>query len=64
MNKREEDQEPGEQLKVQARWYEKLHNWEQALSFYEGCLQKEPHDVEWSLGEMRWVTFIKRVVIM
>lgn len=53
MGKREEDQEPGEQLKVQARWYEKLHNWEQALSFYEGCLQKEPHDVEWSLGEMR-----------
>ncbi|XP_050539572.1 serine/threonine-protein kinase mTOR [Daktulosphaira vitifoliae] len=53
MSKREEDQEPGEQLKVQARWYEKLHNWEQALSFYESCLQKEPHDVEWSLGEMR-----------
>lgn len=64
MNKREEDQEPGEQLKVQARWYEKLHNWEQALSFYEGCLQKEPHDVEWSLGEMRWATFTKCVVIM
>lgn len=59
MSKREENQEPAEQLKVQARWYEKLHNWEQALSFYEGCLQKEPHDVEWSLGEMRLVIFIK-----
>lgn len=57
MHKREEDQEPGEQLKVQARWYEKLHNWEQALAFYESCLQKEQHDVEWSLGEMRLVTF-------
>uniref|UniRef100_A0A2H8U2W2 Serine/threonine-protein kinase TOR n=1 Tax=Melanaphis sacchari TaxID=742174 RepID=A0A2H8U2W2_9HEMI len=53
MSKQEEDQEPGEQLKIQARWFEKLHNWEQALSCYEGFLQKEPNDIEWSLGEMR-----------
>lgn len=53
MSKQEENQDLGESLKVQARWYEKLHNWECALSFYEVYLQKEPHDVEWSLGEMR-----------
>lgn len=64
MSKRDEDQEPGEQLKIQARWYEKLHNWEQALSFYEGSLQKEPHDVEWSLGEMRLATFIACILFI
>lgn len=52
MSQQEDDQD-SEPLKVQARWYEKLHNWECALSFYEGYLQKEPHDIEWSLGEMR-----------
>jgi len=53
MSKKDQD-EHGESLKVQARWYEKLHNWETALSFYEEYLQKEPHDVDWSLGQMRY----------
>lgn len=53
MSKKDQDQH-GESFKVQARWYEKLHNWETALSFYEEYLQKEPHDVDWSLGQMRY----------
>lgn len=53
VTKQEEDQKPTEQYKIQARWYEKLQDWEQALSFYKENLEKEPYNVEWSLGEMR-----------
>ncbi|XP_075220340.1 serine/threonine-protein kinase Tor [Lycorma delicatula] len=43
----------GEQLKVQERWYEKLHNWEKALNAYEERLTENPHDIELMLGQMR-----------
>lgn len=43
----------GEQLKVQERWYEKLHNWEKALHSYEERLVENPHDIELILGQMR-----------
>lgn len=40
------------ELKIQVRWYEKLHNWEQALGLYEEKL-KAGDDVESYLGQMR-----------
>lgn len=43
----------GEQLKVQERWYEKLHNWEKALNSYEERLVENAHDIELILGQMR-----------
>ncbi|XP_014254034.1 serine/threonine-protein kinase mTOR [Cimex lectularius] len=42
-----------EHLKVEERWYEKLHNWEKALDAYEEKLQENPHDIELALGQMR-----------
>ncbi|KAL1122375.1 hypothetical protein AAG570_003780 [Ranatra chinensis] len=42
-----------EQLKVQERWYEKLHNWEKALESYQERFQENPHDIEVALGQMR-----------
>ncbi|XP_046989267.1 serine/threonine-protein kinase mTOR isoform X1 [Schistocerca americana] len=43
----------GADLKVQERWYEKLHNWEKALISYEERLDECPGDVELALGQMR-----------
>ncbi|VVC87256.1 unnamed protein product [Leptidea sinapis] len=40
-------------LKVQIRWYEKLHNWEKALNLYGEKLCTEPENVEASLGQLR-----------
>ncbi|KAK0179190.1 hypothetical protein PV327_008004 [Microctonus hyperodae] len=40
-------------LKVQVRWYEKLHNWDKALHLYRERLEIDPMDVESTLGEMR-----------
>lgn len=55
-------------LKVQIRWYEKLHNWEKALNLYEEKLVAEPENTEASLGELRcfealgeWVKLYKTV---
>lgn len=42
-----------EHLKVQERWYEKLHNWEKALQSYKDRLAENPHDIELVLGQMR-----------
>jgi FKBP12-rapamycin complex-associated protein len=42
-----------EQLKVQERWYEKLHNWEKALASYQERLQEHPNDIDIILGQMR-----------
>ncbi|XP_054269929.1 serine/threonine-protein kinase mTOR-like [Macrosteles quadrilineatus] len=42
-----------EHLKVQERWYEKLHNWEKALHAYEERLTDNPNDIELVLGQMR-----------
>ncbi|KMQ92782.1 serine threonine-protein kinase mtor [Lasius niger] len=40
-------------LKVQIRWYEKLHNWDKALQLYQERLESDSADVESTLGEMR-----------
>ncbi|XP_039949400.1 serine/threonine-protein kinase Tor [Bactrocera neohumeralis] len=41
------------EFKVQGRWYEKLHNWEQALKHYSGNLKDNSNDLEARLGHMR-----------
>ncbi|XP_023161122.1 serine/threonine-protein kinase Tor [Drosophila hydei] len=38
---------------VHGRWYEKLHNWEQALHHYQLNLTADPNDLEARLGHMR-----------
>ena len=40
-------------LKVQIRWYEKLHNWEKALNLYGEKLAGDADNGESYLGEMR-----------
>ncbi|XP_068617992.1 serine/threonine-protein kinase mTor-like [Battus philenor] len=40
-------------LNVHVRWYEKLHNWDQALDLYDKKLEVEPQDSESRLGMMR-----------
>ncbi|XP_013111288.1 serine/threonine-protein kinase Tor [Stomoxys calcitrans] len=40
-------------LKVQGRWYEKLHNWDQALIHYQRNLRQGSVDLESRLGSMR-----------
>lgn len=42
-----------EHLKVQERWYEKLHNWEKALQSYKDRLAENTNDIELVLGQMR-----------
>ncbi|XP_071445181.1 serine/threonine-protein kinase mTOR [Hetaerina americana] len=43
----------GSELKVQERWYEKLHDWEKALHSYEERLQESSAEIEIALGQMR-----------
>jgi len=38
---------------VQERWYEKLHEWEKALSAYERQHEKNPDDTNYLYGRMR-----------
>lgn len=40
-------------LNVHVRWYEKLHNWEQALDLYNKKIDIDPQDNEALLGQMR-----------
>lgn len=40
-------------LNVHVRWYEKLHNWDQALDLYNKKLEVEPQHDESKLGLMR-----------
>ncbi|KAF5285925.1 hypothetical protein FQA39_LY04386 [Lamprigera yunnana] len=40
-------------IQVQVRWYEKLHNWDKALSLYKNKLEVTEHDDEALLGQMR-----------
>jgi FKBP12-rapamycin complex-associated protein len=40
-------------LKVKERWYEKLHEWENALQAYQKKLEEDPEDIEHTLGKMR-----------
>ncbi|XP_052868920.1 serine/threonine-protein kinase Tor isoform X2 [Anopheles cruzii] len=42
-----------DEMKVQVRWYEKLHSWEQARHLYAEKLRTNPNDLESRLGEMR-----------
>ncbi|XP_063292058.1 serine/threonine-protein kinase mTOR [Pelobates fuscus] len=41
------------ELEIQATWYEKLHEWEDALSAYEKKLEVNKDDAELILGRMR-----------
>ncbi|KAK6628142.1 hypothetical protein RUM43_001953 [Polyplax serrata] len=43
----------GEPLRDQEIWYEKLHNWEKAKTAYQERLDENPHDVDFTLGQMR-----------
>uniref|UniRef100_T1ISC3 Serine/threonine-protein kinase TOR n=1 Tax=Strigamia maritima TaxID=126957 RepID=T1ISC3_STRMM len=43
----------GHDLKIQERWYEKLHDWESALQAYQQKLEQSPDDMELLLGQMR-----------
>ncbi|XP_063975702.1 serine/threonine-protein kinase mTOR [Diachasmimorpha longicaudata] len=47
------NQDNQQDLKVQVRWYEKLHNWDKALHLYKERLEIDSTDVESTLGEMR-----------
>ncbi|XP_027228160.1 serine/threonine-protein kinase mTOR isoform X1 [Penaeus vannamei] len=40
-------------MKVQERWHEKLHDWDQALQAYQTKLETRPDDLELTLGQMR-----------
>ncbi|XP_072945161.1 serine/threonine-protein kinase mTor-like [Epargyreus clarus] len=40
-------------LNVHVRWYEKLHNWDQALELYTKKLETDPQDNDTNLGMMR-----------
>lgn len=41
------------QMQVQVRWYEKLHNWDKALKLYQEKLEFNTNDEEACLGQMR-----------
>lgn len=43
----------GPSLNIHVRWYEKLHNWNQALDIYNKKLETEPQDTECRLGQLR-----------
>lgn len=43
----------GDSSTVNVKWYEKLHNWEQALDIYNKKLEVEPQDEDSKLGMMR-----------
>lgn len=40
-------------LKVKEQWYEKLHEWEEALNRYKERAKERPEDPEIVLGRMR-----------
>ncbi|KAK8751728.1 hypothetical protein OTU49_009992 [Cherax quadricarinatus] len=40
-------------MKVQERWHEKLHDWDQALQAYQTKLETRPDDLDLVLGQMR-----------
>lgn len=43
----------GNEIQVQVRWYEKLHNWEKALGLYKEKLINDPTNQDACLGQMR-----------
>ncbi|KAJ8676220.1 hypothetical protein QAD02_012006 [Eretmocerus hayati] len=52
-NATNKDANEEQQPKVQVRWYEKLHNWDRALTLYRERLDADPQDLDSTLGEMR-----------
>lgn len=40
-------------IQVQVRWYEKLHNWDVAMTLYKEKLEADGSDQEACLGQMR-----------
>lgn len=42
-----------DEIKVQVRWYEKLHSWDKALALYQEKLEKNANELESRLGQMR-----------
>ncbi|CAL4086221.1 unnamed protein product, partial [Meganyctiphanes norvegica] len=40
-------------MKVQERWFEKLHDWDQALAHYQTKLETRPDDLQLIHGQMR-----------
>lgn len=45
----------GNEIQVQVRWYEKLHNWEKALGLYKEKLINDPTNQDACLGQMRYI---------
>ncbi|GFS99114.1 hypothetical protein TNCV_822401 [Trichonephila clavipes] len=43
----------GAELKIKERWYEKLHQWDQALASYQQAREQRPDDMELIMGQMR-----------
>ena len=39
--------------KIKERWYEKLHDWEQALEAYNKKMIQNPEEINLALGRMR-----------
>ena len=50
MNQEENNKQ---ELRVQVRWYEKLHNWDKALTLYREHLEADSSNLDSTLGEMR-----------
>nr|AEA11029.1 target of rapamycin [Ochlerotatus triseriatus] len=48
-----EHRSASEEMKVQVRWYEKLHSWEKALNLYQDKLETNANDLESRLGQWR-----------
>lgn len=42
-----------DEVKIQVRWYEKLHSWDKALSLYKEKLDANANDLDSRLGHMR-----------
>lgn len=40
-------------MHLEQRWFEKVHDWEQALRLYNVQLEKTPENFEVALGKMR-----------
>lgn len=40
-------------MKVQERWYEKLHDWDKALEVYKARAKQKPDDPDLALSQMR-----------
>ncbi|XP_032242839.2 serine/threonine-protein kinase mTOR [Nematostella vectensis] len=43
----------GADVEIRERWYEKLHDWENALNAYKKKLDQDPEDIHLTLGRMR-----------